>query len=181
MSADRTSDGALLDVAPGRPLWLVTLADLALLLVGFFVLLQANQTLSPRELARGIAQGFGVEPAPAAMPVASHGVADFAPGSAALPQRPDALLGWAKGELRDPRVRLTVTGGTDGSAQDVDPASHSATVLAADRARAVAAALVAAGVPDARLLLSTTPARGPRAVVVTLAFAGETPNKGTAR
>ena len=68
MSADRTSDGALLDVAPGRPLWLVTLADLALLLVGFFVLLQANQTLSPRELARGIAQGFGVEPAPAAMP-----------------------------------------------------------------------------------------------------------------
>ena len=181
MSDEMTGDAAMLDIAPGRPLWLVTLADLALLLVGFFVLLQANQNLSPRELARGIAAGFGVEPAPAAMPVASHGIAGFAPGSAVLPQRPDALVAWARAELRDPRVRLTVTGGTDGGAQDVDAASHSATVLAADRARAVAAALIAGGVPDARLLLSTTPARGPRAVVVTLAFAGETPNKGIPR
>ncbi|WP_137788436.1 flagellar motor protein MotB [Sphingomonas sp. 3P27F8] len=37
--------------APARPLWLMTLADLALLLVGFFVLLQANQTLDPHKLA----------------------------------------------------------------------------------------------------------------------------------
>lgn len=175
------SDDALLDTTPARPLWLVTLADLALLLVGFFVLLQANQTLSPRNLARGIAEGFGAEPPPAAMPVAAHGIAGFAPGGAVLPQSPAALVGWARAELRDPRVRLTVTGATDGSAADVDPASRSATVLAADRARAVAAALVAGGVPDRRLLLSTTPARGTRAVTVTLAFAGETPSQGTPR
>ncbi|WP_241491783.1 OmpA family protein [Sphingomonas endophytica] len=168
------SDDELLDVQPSRPVWLITLADLALLLVGFFVLLQANQTLSPHELARGIAEGFGVEPAPAAMPVASHGIAGFAPGSAALPQPTAMLVGWARGELRDPRVRLTVTGATDGSAQDVDPATRSATMLAADRARAVAAALTAGGIPDNRLILSTTPAHGPRSVVVTLAFAGET-------
>ena len=94
---------------------------------------------------------------------------------------PDALVAWARAELRDPRVRLTVTGGTDGSGRDVDAASRSATVLAADRARAVAATLVAGGVPDTRLILSTTPARGPRAVVVTLAFAGESPIKGANR
>ncbi len=175
------SDGDVLDIAPGRPLWLVTLADLALLLVGFFVLLQANQTLSPRDLARGIAEGFGVAPAPAAMAVSSHGISGFAPGSAVLPQRPDALIAWARAELRDPRVRLTITAGTDGSAVDVDAASRSAVVLAADRARAVAAALAAGGVPDQRLILSTTPARGPRAVVVTLAFAGETTSQGTRR
>lgn len=173
------SDDALLDIQPSRPLWLITLADLALLLVGFFVLLQANQTVTPRDLARGIAEGFGVEPAAVAMPVASHGVAGFAPGSAVLPQSTEALVKWARAELRDPRVRLTVTASTDGSAADVDPASHSATVLAADRARAVAAALAAGGVPDARLLLSTTPAHGPRAVAVTLAFAGETHSQGT--
>lgn len=175
------SDDDLLDVQPARPVWLITLADLALLLVGFFVLLQANQTLNPRELARGIAKGFGAEPPPAAMPVASHGIAGFAPGSAVLPQRTDALLGWARGELRDPRVRLTVTATTDGSAQDVDPVTHSATVLAADRARAVTAALTAGGIPDARLLLSTSAAYGPRSVVVTLAFAGEAPIRGTTR
>jgi flagellar motor protein MotB len=180
------SDDDLLDVQPSRPVWLITLADLALLLVGFFVLLQANQTLNPRDLARGIAKGFGAEtfgdaPPPAAMPVASHGVAGFAPGSAVLPERPDVLLAWARGELRDPRVRLTVTANSDGSAQDVDPVTHSATVLAADRARAVAAALASGGIPDSRLLLSTNPVRGPRTVLVTLAFAGEAKPQGTPR
>ncbi|KAK0340865.1 hypothetical protein LTR94_028769, partial [Friedmanniomyces endolithicus] len=41
--------------------------------------------------------------------------------------------------LADPRVRLSVVGATDGSAADVDPVTHSAVVLAADRARAAAA------------------------------------------
>ncbi len=175
------SDDDLLDVQPARPVWLVTLADLALLLVGFFVLLQANQTLTPRDLARCIAEGFGAEPPPAAMPVASHGIAGFAPGSAVLPQRPDTLVAWARDELRDPRVRLTVTGGTDGTTQYFDRATRSATVLAADRSRAVASALAMAGVPDARLSLSTNPARTPRAVLVTLSFAGEAKPQGTVR
>lgn len=155
----------------GRALWLITLADLSLLLVGFFVLLQSQKDMDPRALANGLAAGFGIE-APA-IAVASHGVTGFAPGSADLPEAPDTMVAWAKAELRDPRVRLTVTGATDGSAADVDPDSGSATVLAAGRARAIVAALTAAGVPDRRLDLATARAATGRHVIVTLAFAGE--------
>ena len=48
------------DAPATRALWLVTLADLALLLVGFFVLLQANQHLDRKALARGMREGFGI-------------------------------------------------------------------------------------------------------------------------
>ena len=111
--------------APARPLWLVTLADLSLLLVGFFVLLQANRDLDPRRLAEGLAAGFGVT-APA-MPVAGNAIDGFAPGRADLPYSPAALAAWAGAELRDPRVRLTVTGVADTvpGHGDVDAASGS--------------------------------------------------------
>ena len=52
------------DVAPGRPLWLTTLADLSLLLVGFFVFLQASQTVDRQALAAGIRAGFDADAAP---------------------------------------------------------------------------------------------------------------------
>ena len=156
---------------PSRPVWLMTLADLALLLVGFFVLLQANRTIPPAELARGIAEGFGAV-APAPIAVEAHGVAGFAPGAAdAAPSA--ALDRWAREATRDPRVALTVTGGTDGTAADVDRASGSATVLAANRAARVVALLSAAGVPVARATIATAPKPIGRRVVVTLAFAGE--------
>ena len=52
--------------APARPLWLMTLTDLSLLLVGFFVFLQASQ-VDPKTLAitevihsPGIKNSFGV-------------------------------------------------------------------------------------------------------------------------
>ena len=160
--------------APDRPIWLVTLADLALLLVGFFVLLQANQKLDPRKLADGLREGFGAPPL-APIPLAANAIGGFAPGSAALPEAPDALIRWAREAARDPRVSLTVTGGTDGGGADVDRATGSAAVLAADRARAVAAAL--GDVAPGRILIATTNRPGRRRVVVTLAFAGE----GTAR
>ena len=44
------SETDLLDPPPARPLWLWTLADLALLLVGFFVLVQATDR---QALAKG--------------------------------------------------------------------------------------------------------------------------------
>lgn len=163
--------------APGRPLWLITLADLALLLVGFFVLLQANHHLDPRRLANGMREGFGASdqpvsaPTPPAMPIAANALGGFAPGSATLPAAPDALIGWAREAARDPRVALTVTGGTDGTPADVDPSTGSAAVLAADRARAVAAAL--GQVAPGRILVATTNRPGQRRVTVTLAFAGE--------
>ncbi|HEX8421557.1 MAG TPA: flagellar motor protein MotB [Sphingomonas sp.] len=160
------------DPPAGKPLWLVTLADLALLLVGFFVLLQANQGIDRSALARGLREGFGVvTPDPAPLPVAADGVFDFAPGSAALPRSTGAIAQWASDAARDPRVMLTVTGFVDGTPADVDPATGSAALLAADRARAVAAAI--AGATHARIAITTSQTPGRRAALVTLAFAGE--------
>lgn len=161
-----------------RPLWLVTLADLALLLVGFLVLVEATRNEARGTLAAALHDRFGgaaaaqAEPPP--MPVAAAGMMNFAPGSAALPGSAAGLVAWAREAARDPRVTLTVTGSTDGSAADLDPASHSAAILAADRARATAATLAAA-VPANRLVITTASHPGQRAAVVTLAFAGEKP------
>lgn len=159
----------------GRPLWLITLADLALLLVGFFVLMQANTKLDPRALASGIRQGFGIAPVEKeeAIPVAAAAMLNFAPGSAMLPAAPDSLAAWAREALRDPRVSLKVTGAVDGSAADVDSVSGSGAVLAVDRARTVAAAL--AGITPGRMTIvnSTTSKPGRRQVIVTLAFSGD--------
>ena len=170
------------DETPGRPAWLMTLADLALLLVGFFVFLQASQNLDRTALARGIRQGFGASAAaeaealPAAMPVAAAAMNGFASGSAILPAAPDGLIAWARDAARDPRVTLTVTGSADGSPVDIDATSGSAAVLAAARASAVAAVLARANVvPAARLAIATAPitSRGQRSVLITTSFTGE--------
>ncbi|RDE05884.1 flagellar motor protein MotB [Sphingomonas aracearum] len=172
-------DMARFDEAPARPLWLITLADLALLLVGFFVLIQSRQ-LDRQALARGLRAGFGVSaPAPATrepMPLGIAAMLNFAPGSAALPSRPDGLVAWAEAALRDPRVLLTVTGSTDGSPSDVDPLTRSAAVLAADRARAIAVALAVA-VPSHRLLVRTSGRPQGRRVSLSLGYAG-VPERG---
>ena len=158
------------DRAPGKPAWLITLADLALLLVGFFVLLQASER--PREVTDALRRSFGgtaVAPAEP-MPVMAAGLLDFAPGSAALPESPAAVIAWARETVSDPRVALTVTGSTDGTAADVDPATGSAAILAADRARALAVALA----PVSRRITVTTATRpGRRAAIASLAFAGD--------
>lgn len=153
--------------APARPIWLVTLADLALLLVGFFVLVQANRA-DPRVLARAVRTGFTQD---APIPVAAQQVAGFAPGSARPPSAPVPLIAWAADQLRDPRVTLTVTGAVDGTPADVDPATGSAALLAADRARVVAAVL--APLAPARVTIAAAAGAHGRAVTVTLAFTGE--------
>ncbi|WP_343526581.1 flagellar motor protein MotB [Sphingomonas sp.] len=168
---------------PSRPLWLVTLADLALLLIGFLVLVQAMGKDRRPALADSLRAEFGpaglTQPAPAPtpapiMPVAAAAL-HFAPGSA-IPVAPDADLGrWAREALADPRVRLSITGATDGSPADVDPVSRSAIVLAADRARA-AAALIGPAAAD-RVILSTATAPGRRHALVTLVFSGESRRK----
>ncbi len=166
-----------------RPLWLVTLADLALLLVGFLVLVNASQRIDRHALARGFRQGFGTAetpvavalPPPTPMPVAAAIDTDFTTGSATPTIAPTALIDWARGATRDPRVLLTVTGSVDGTAGDIDTPTGSAAILAADRARSIAAALIAAGaVVPSRLAIATNPRVGRRAVVATLAFVGET-------
>ena len=161
-----------------RPIWLTTLADLGLLLVGFFVFVQATQHSDRRAIASAFRQGFGVKPMPAApdpMPVAAAAMLNFAIGSAALPSAPDGLVAWARAAARDPRVTLKIAGSVDGSVGDVDAATGNGAVLAADRARAVAAALAAAHVAPGRMTIVNAPdrpGRGHRQVVVTLGFSG---------
>ena len=182
-----TRDALFPDDAPARPLWLVTLADLSLLLVGFFVLMQAQPDLDPRALARGMADGFRADggaaalsaatPAPTPIAIDLRTAGTFGTGSAALSTLSPDLIEWAAAAARDPRVAFTITGATDGTATDVDPATGSATVLAADRARAVMVALATAGVPVARSTITIAPASRRRTATVTLAFVGEEGNR----
>ena len=169
-----TADFADADAPAGRPVWLTTLADLGLLLVGFFVFLHANQALDHRAMAAGMRAAFdGPAMQEAEMPVAIAAAVGFPAGSA-VSRETGALIAWAREAARDPRTRLTVTGETDGSAADVDPATGSAAILAADRARAVAALLVRSGaVPPERIAVAT--GEGRRRVVATLGYAGAVP------
>lgn len=156
------------DEAPARPVWLTTLADLALLLVGFFVFLQASQ-MDGKAVAASLRAGFGVEADPA-MPVELAYVGGFAPGSA-VPGDTSAARDWARIATRDPRTMLNITGETDGSREDVDAATGSAAILAAERARAVAVLLVAAGAISPERIRITT-AVGKRRTALTLGFEG---------
>jgi flagellar motor protein MotB len=156
------------DEAPGRPVWLMTLADLALLLVGFFVFLQANQGLGPQAMAAAFRSGFSSQPA--AMPVDLATVHGFEPGSAMLPDA-QAALAWAHTAARDPRTRLKITGEVDGTPADVDLATGSGPILAADRARAVAALLIRSGaIAPSRIDIAT--GKGQRRSVLTLGYDG---------
>ena len=74
----------LLDDEPRRSIWLITLADVMLLLVGFFVFLQANTTLNAQQIAGGLREGFGLAADPP-MAVDANAVRGFAIGSALLP------------------------------------------------------------------------------------------------
>ena len=172
MNGDVALDLSFPPPAATRPLWLITLADLSLLLVGFLVFVQVT-TLDKTTLAAGLRAGFGAEAEPATMPVAAGALGGFAPGSAELAAPIDDLAMWARDAARDPRVRLNIVGFADGTAVDVDPATGSGALLAADRARAVAAALVEtdAIAPD-RIILSTSERPG-RRVLVTLSFTGD--------
>lgn len=158
---------------PGRAVWLVTLADLSLLLVGFFVFLQASQ-VDPAKLAAGIRSGFSTRETastPVPMPVDIATVTGFTPGTP-IPTETASALEWARAAARDPRTRLRITGEVDGSAADVDAATRSGPILAADRARAVAALLVREhAIAPERIVIST--GRGQRRAVLTLGFEGD--------
>ncbi len=158
----------ILDDGPRRPIWLVTLADVMMLLVGFFVFLQANPHVDGKALSASLREGFGLA-AEAPIALEANSVTGFAAGSAILP--PHDVAAWVRAVTADPRTSVRVTGGTDGSPADVDPATGSGAILAADRARAVAAA-IAADVPAGRIAIDTRPGAG-RAVQLTLSYAQE--------
>ncbi len=157
------------DVAPGRPLWLTTLADLSLLLVGFFVFLQATQTIDRQALAAGIRAGFDAA-APVPMTVDRAVIDGFAAGSATLPPDYPRTVDLVRAAAADRRIAVTLTGATDG---DVDPVTGSAAILASDRARALAAVLVTQGAVLPGQIAFAPPATGGRGVHIDLGFAGD--------
>lgn len=162
-----------------RPIWLMTLADLALLLVGFFVFLQAiarQDAATQAAVNASIRGAFGGDAALAEPNVAvdANIVAGFATGSATLPTTPDALLEWTINGARDARTRVLVTGYADGTPDDIDD-SGSALALASARAAAVASAIETAGIPADRLriaaaLAPTGQQASARRVTVTISF-----------
>lgn len=158
---------------PKKPIWLMTLADLALLLMGFFVLMLAverREKLDDSALARGFRGGFTDQAAlPAAqIALAANIVPGFAPGGAALPGSSGALVAWAREAASDPRTTLLVTGSADGSAGD--SRDGSALALASARASAVAAALERSGFAAARIRTAGAVTPGARHVTVTVSF-----------
>ncbi|HEU4968695.1 flagellar motor protein MotB [Sphingomonas sp.] len=152
-----------------RPLWLITLADLSLLLVGFFVFLQATSHKPRPEqeaIQAGIRQAFGgIGPMPLA--VEANAMTGFAPGSALLPRDGAAIAAWARDALSDPRTRLIVTGYADGSPED--RAEGSAMALAGMRAEAAAAAL-GNSVPRQRVRLAASVVPGARRVTLVISY-----------
>lgn len=159
--------------APSRAIWLTTLADLSLLLVGFFALIQATRPAERPRLVEAIKAGF-TDAEPPAMPLEMAAVGPFAAASAAPPAEPlAAAVAWARTAARDPRTTIQLVGFTDATG-DADPATGSAALLAADRARAVAAALVQAGAvrPD-RIAINASPIPQGRAVQLRLTFSGK--------
>jgi hypothetical protein len=130
-----------------KPLWLMTLADLSLLLVGFFVFLQATAHKPERAQAAitaGIREAFGGE-AEMRLAVEANAVA-FAPGSA-MPPDLAPIRRWATDALADPRTRLVVTGYADPgeglavAGARADAVLRGLSIIAPDRLRASAARL----------------------------------------
>ncbi len=152
----------------GAP-WLITLADLALVLLGFAMLLHATADLDAHDRDRVVAgirtafsgnagEGAGEAPVLDRLAVDINVVAGFGPGDATLPYAPAPLVAWVREVSTDPRSRLIIAGRADGSAHDVDAASGSSTILAARRAEAVAAAIAKAGaLPADRITITTLP------------------------
>jgi flagellar motor protein MotB len=144
-----------------RPLWLMTLADLSLLLVGFFVFVQATARHdAPRRaaLAAGIRDAFGGAAGPAApIAVDANRLTGFTPGSAALPDM-RGVAAWLGEAARDPRSHVEVTGYADPS---------EGLALAAARADAAAQAL---GLGPDRARLTATVQPGARQVLLSISF-----------
>ncbi|MGC6400444.1 flagellar motor protein MotB [Sphingomonas sp. FW199] len=170
------------EMPDARPVWLTTLADLSLLLLGFFVLVMATEGQDRTRLAAGMRAAFGVETEgtapvrPAPMPLETARVRGFVAGDDGIPDAGMAIADWARAAAADPRVTLTLSGGATGG-EDVDPDTGSIAVLAQARALAVAQALVAArAVRPEQLRIAAhdgQPAREAQ-VIVTIGFAGTT-------
>ena len=128
---------------PRAPAWAVSLADLALLLLAFFVFIQASE---PAELAASARAAFPDSPAPSAL---------FDGAAAPLFERGEARL---KPEGQRRLQRLGASAAALGTAvriesrgRDQGASRFDAWELASARAAAAARALQAGGLPGSRI------------------------------
>ncbi len=139
--------GASLVRRPNRGRWALSFADLCLLLLGFFVLLQANQATREKALA-GIGSYFGAIQAPQAVNLDARKL--FLPGDALLtPQGREALFAAIRPLMKTGEIIQIQSIGVDRGERRFD-----AWDLAAARLGATARELVAAGIPQGRLRIS---------------------------
>jgi outer membrane protein OmpA-like peptidoglycan-associated protein len=166
---------ALARRAPKRAPWLMTLADLSLLLLGFFVMIQAAQSRGPesaRNFARGLRMAFDggdastrlkLAPSPSPLALEANVMTGFAPGQAVLPASPQDIIDWVRDTTGDPRSRLIVRGHADGTIGDVESTTGSGLALASRRAEALASAIEASGaIPAARMRIEANVAEYPQ-------------------
>ena len=133
----------------GRQRWALSFADLGLLLLGFFVLLQARPDAN--HLAAGLRAAFG-----ARADAALHGKADtwFERGEALLnPQGHKVLQAFASSAGNTPLI--VSSRGTEPQAARFDGWE-----LAAARTASVARELEKAGIPPARIAIAIDPSTG---------------------
>jgi len=127
----------------------ISFADLALLLLGFFVLLQASGGRR-EDMLKGIGSQFGAKPVPAAPEMRAAEL--FQPGEALLSEAGKARVLAASRPFMDSVDTIEIASiGQDATAGRFDEWD-----LAAARLGAVARALVSAGVDERRIVL-----RGP--------------------
>lgn len=138
---------ASLQRRPNRGRWALSFADLCLLLLGFFVLLQANQATREKAL-QGLGTYFGAIEAPHQVDLDARAL--FEPGEALLSDAGrNTLLRAARPFAQSREIIQIQSLGTDRGEHRFD-----AWDLAAARLGSVARALAAAGVPQQRLRIA---------------------------
>ncbi|SNS84541.1 OmpA family protein [Sphingomonas laterariae] len=151
--------------AARSPRWAVSFADLCLLLLGFFILLQVRND-RPDLLSAGLRSAFGTAPAEGVAGATHQAAALFQPGEAVLTPAASAMLRGLGARARADRKALRIISqGSDGGARRFDRWE-----LAAARAAAIGRAASAGGLAegDIEIALPTTQERAGKGQNITL-------------
>lgn len=155
-----------------RARWVMTLADLFMLLVGFFVMLHAAEARHQTSaMTAAVKRALGVKVArgqPERVALDANALTGFSAGDAALPAAVWPVAQWLRQAAADPRSRVLVTGHSDDREAD---RSTGGLMVAAARADSVARAIVKTGaVPASRIDLAASAGGADRRVDITISF-----------